>query len=131
MHINLLNSDRFYSSNKVYHKFQEIFCFNLTFYINCCLLHARCVDFTEIHDRLHFFCISRRGGKGFLEYSPRSLFNFAGQKPVFKVEKERSYLQPTVRDVIAMRKTSAMFRYLIYLAYRATSYQSNHQVFLL
>ena len=66
-----------------------------------------------------FFCISRRGR--FLEYSPQSLFNFAGQKPVFKkvtkqwvwkpirVEKERSYLQPMVCDVIAMRKTSAMY----------------------
>ena len=81
----------------------------------------RCVDFTEIHDRLHVFLYFETGGKGFLEYSPQSLFNFARQKPVFKsyqavgmealikVEKERSYLQPTVRDVIAMRKTSAMY----------------------
>ena len=133
MHINLLNSDRFYSRN---------ICFDLTFYI----IVACCTTGVLISQKFTtgciFFCISRRGEKVSLNILRRVFLILRGKsqyskvtkqwvwKPI-KVEKERGYLQPTVRDVIAMRKTSAMFRYLIYLAYRATSYQSNHQVFLL
>ena len=67
-----------------------------------------------------FFCISRRGEKVSLNILRRVFLILRGKsqyskvtkqwvwKPI-KVEKERSYLQPTVRDVIAMRKTSAMY----------------------
>ena len=125
MHINLLNSNRFYSSNKVYHKFQEIYLFWSHFLYKLLLDFTesddRCVDFTEIQDRLHFFFLYfETGEKVSLNILRRVFLILRGKsqyskvtkqwvwKPI-KVEKERSYLQPTVRDVIAMRKTSAMY----------------------
>ena len=66
MHINLLNSDQFYSSNKVYHNFQEIFVFISLFY-NCCLISHKVTTGMLISQKFttgcFFFFVFRDGGK--------------------------------------------------------------------